>query len=142
MSEERSAQCLCGAVKFRATPTRPEMGVCHCSMCRRWTGGTFMAVECKPDVSFDCGEDKVQVYASSPWGERVFCSICGASLFWRTKDRSHWSVSAQAFDESSRFTFTAQIFIDEKPANYSFADETMTMTGAEVFEAVMGGKEH
>jgi hypothetical protein len=28
---------------------------------------------------------------------------------------------------------TSQIFIDEKPAYYTFANQTKTMTGAEVF---------
>ena len=142
MPAQQRGQCLCGTVTFRATPTRPDMGVCHCSMCRRWTGGTFMAVECIPDIAFDSGEDALQVYSSSPWGERVFCGTCGTSLFWRTKDGSHCSVSAQAFEDPGQFAFTMQIFIDDKPANYSFANDTTTMTGAEVYEAVMGGKEH
>ena len=33
-----------------------------------------------------------------------------------------------------------QIFIDEKPGYYSFASETKTMTGAEVFAMYSGGQ--
>jgi hypothetical protein len=37
------------------------------------------------------------------------------------------------FDEAPEFSFDQQIFIDEKPAYYRFANDTRNMTGAEVF---------
>ncbi len=37
------------------------------------------------------------------------------------------------FDEDTSLNFDRQVFIDEKPAYYSFANETLDMTGAEVF---------
>ena len=132
MADEQKARCLCGAVTFRATPVKDEMGVCHCSMCRMWAGGVSMAVECDPSIAFD-SDDTLGVYTSSDWGERLFCTKCGSSLLWRTRDGTHVSVSAPAFEDPERFAFTSQIFIDEKPANYAFANETETMTGAEVF---------
>ena len=46
-----------------------------------------------------------------------------------------YAVSAEAFDERGGFAFTSQIFIDEKPAYYDFANQTHNMTGAEVFAA-------
>ena len=39
-------------------------------------------------------------------------------------------VSAEAFDDTSGFAFTSQIFVDEKPAYYDFANKTKSMTGA------------
>ncbi|POF30207.1 GFA family protein [Roseibium marinum] len=130
MSERLSGGCLCGAVRFTAVPEKPEMGVCHCSMCRRWTGGVFMAVGCG-DVQVE-DEDALGVYKSSGYGERVFCKTCGTTLFWRMADGSHTSVSAQAFDDPSVFKFTTEIFVDEQPANYAFANDTSKMTGPEV----------
>lgn len=35
---ERIGGCLCGAVRFKATLTGTSFGVCHCPMCRKWTG--------------------------------------------------------------------------------------------------------
>ena len=43
--------------------------------------------------------------------------------------------SAEAFDDRSGYTFTRQIFIDDKPPYYEFANKTHNMTGAEVFAA-------
>jgi hypothetical protein len=36
-------------------------------------------------------------------------------------------------EENEGLVFDRQIFIDEKPEYYSFANETKNMTGAEVF---------
>ena len=135
-----SGQCLCGAVKFKAAPKSEEMGVCHCVMCRRWTGGVFMAVTCdRVDVEDD---SQLGVYTSSDWGERCFCKKCGSTLFWRMRDGSHNAVSVQAFDNPEAFAFTSQIFIDEKPLSYDFANNTKNMTGPEVIAAFMDGQEN
>lgn len=132
MAELLTGGCLCGAVRFTAKPEQADMGVCHCRMCRRWTGGTYMAVACGAGVEIEDGAP-LGVYKSSDYGERVFCKVCGSSLMWRLQDGSHSSVSAQAFDDPSVFAFVSEIFVDEQPANYAFANDTRKMTGAEVF---------
>jgi hypothetical protein len=127
-----SGQCLCGAVRFKAAPSKPEMDVCHCGMCRRWSGGVFMAVDCGNSLEIVDGTE-LAVYRSSDWGERGFCRQCGSSLFWRGVDDGHVAVSIQAFDDPGRFEFVEEIFIDEKPDNYAFVNDTRKKTGAEVF---------
>lgn len=128
----KSGQCLCGTVKFTATPTKNEMGVCHCGMCRRWSGGVFTAVSCGASVEVE-DDSQLGVYVSSDWGERCFCRKCGSTLFWRMRDGSNVAVSAQAFDDPEAFNFTSEIFIDEKPSNFEFANETKKQTSAELF---------
>ena len=44
-------------------------------------------------------------------------------------------MSAEAFDDRGGYAFKSQIFIDEKPGYYEFANQTHNMTGAEVFAA-------
>lgn len=126
--------CLCGGVRFRATPKNREFGACHCSMCRKWTAGPFLALECEGPVEFE-GTSALGVYRSSKWAERGFCRQCGTPLFYRLVGKEFYAVSTEAFDDRSGFAFTSQIFIDEKPAYYEFANKTKTMTGAEVFAA-------
>ncbi|GJE02282.1 GFA family protein [Methylobacterium isbiliense] len=132
-----SGRCLCGAVRFRARPRRLEMDVCHCGLCRRWSGGALMAVECDPGLAVE-DEGQLGLYASSDHGERGFCRACGTSLFWRMRDGSFLAVCAQAFDAPDRFVLATEIFIDDKPANYAFANDTHKMTGAEVVAAFAG----
>ncbi len=122
--------CLCGACTFTATPVGPSANVCHCAMCRKWTGGMYMAVDCGDTIVFD-DMTHVGIYRGSEWGERVFCKSCGASLVWRMQDGSGSGVSIHAFDDPSQFELTNQWFIDKKPANYALANKTHEFTEAE-----------
>lgn len=132
-------QCLCGAVRFQAQVGAKEVGVCHCSMCRRWSGGVFLAVECE-GVAF-ADEKALGVYSSSEWGERCFCKSCGSTLLWRSKDGAHTAVSVQAFENPSDYRLVSQIFIDEKPDCYSFTQATKDMTGAEFIAMVTSAEQ-
>ena len=94
--------------------------------------GPFFAVDCGSDVSFE-GEDNLSVYNSSDWAERGFCKKCGSHVFYRLKANQHYMLSAGLFEDQKEFVLDHQIFIDKKPSFYSFANETVTMTEAEVF---------
>jgi hypothetical protein len=131
-AQQQSGGCLCGAVRFTASPSDHEVGVCHCSMCRRWSGGPLMVRDCGTTLKVE-DTSGLGVYRSSEWAERGFCKQCGTPLYYRLIDKDLYFVSAEAFDDVKDITFTTQIFIDEKPAYYDFANKTRTMTGAEVF---------
>ena len=129
---ELSGQCLCGACQFVATPKSLEAGVCHCRMCRQWTGGIFLSTDCGSSVRF-ADDAPIASYKGSNWGERVFCAECGSSMVWQTQDGDNQNVSIQCFDDPEQFTIDHEIFIDRKPANYALAGTHKTMTEAEVF---------
>ena len=129
---EGSGACLCGAVHFTAKTISTKVGACHCSMCRKWGGGPLMAVDCGTDVTIT-GEQSVTVYNSSAWAERGFCNKCGSHLFYRIKENKQYMIPVGLFENGSAFVFDHQVFIDDKPAFYNFANETYNMTGEEVF---------
>jgi len=135
----KSGQCLCGAVKFTAAPKDSDVGVCHCSMCRRGTAGPYFAIDCGESLKFE-NEEKLGVYVSSDWAERGFCTQCGSPLFWRTKDRKTNIVSINAFDNVDDLRLDHEVFIDEKPGYYAFSQDTKQMTGAEVFAMFASGE--
>ena len=124
--------CLCGAIKVSTSHMNPHVGACHCGMCRKWGGGALFAVECGSEVSFE-GKENIEIYQSSEWAERGFCKKCGSHLFYKLKQNNNYYVPAGIFDDSDSLVFDSQIFIDEKPEYYSFANETNNMTGEEVF---------
>jgi hypothetical protein len=97
-----------------------------------------MAVDCGTQVDIE-GEEHVTVFDSSAWAERGFCSKCGSHLFYRLKQKGQVIASAGLFDDQTGFTFDHQVFIDEKPDYYDFANETRNMTAAEVFATFGGG---
>lgn len=123
-------KCLCGAIEVDA-PEHPEVSLCHCSMCRCWSGGPMFAVHCGPGVSFS-GQEPSR-YRSSDWAERGFCSNCGTHLFYYLLPGDEYILPAGLFQDRE-FTLASEIFIDEKPGFYELKNETRKMTGQEVFE--------
>ncbi len=129
---QTSGSCLCGAVTAHVELSGTRVGACHCSMCRRWGGGPLLAADIGAGVRFD-GEEHISVYASSDWAERGFCKHCGTHLFYRLKDQSHYALPVGLIEGELPWHFAEQIFIDEKPVWFEFANDTHNMTGAEVF---------
>jgi hypothetical protein len=123
--------CLCGAVQLTARDN-PQMDACHCSMCRRWGGGPFLTVHGGTDVQI-AGSGHVRAYRSSDWAERGFCGTCGSHLYYKLLPTGEYVMPAGLFQDGPDFHFHEQIFIDEKPASYEFANATPKLTGAEVF---------
>ena len=126
-----SGYCLCKAVRVFIPPAAHHVSACHCDMCRRWGGGPLLSIESGRGVVIE-GEENVTVYRSSDWAERGFCKHCGSHLFYRTHDQGFYALPAGLFDKADHLNFALQVFIDQKPPYYSFADETKTMTRAEV----------
>lgn len=130
--------CLCGACRLSIEPA-VEAGICHCEMCRQWSGGVFIGVQSISPVVLNDGAP-AGVFQSSKWGERVFCRDCGSSLIWRSQDGAYQVVSVQVFNDPARFPVTSEIFVDRKPDSYSFSGRHKTMTEAE-FTATHAPKE-
>lgn len=123
--------CLCGAVSLSTTSLNHQIAACHCNMCRKWGGGALLAVECGSDVSFS-GEEHIKIYESSQWAERGFCKKCGTHLFYRLKQNHQYYIPVGIFEHEEGLVLEHQVFIDEKPKYYAFANETKNMTGAEL----------
>ena len=127
-----SGSCLCGAVRFTAKNMSNSIGACHCNMCRNWGGGPFLVIDCGTEVSFESEED-VSVFESSKWAERGFCRRCGSHLYYRLKESNEFHMPVGLFEDDQERVFDHQVFIDEKPSFYSFANKTRDLTGAELF---------
>ena len=132
INSKRQGACLCGAVTIVASQASNHVGACHCGSCRKWGGGPFVEIECGPEVEFT-GEENISVYNSSDWAERGFCKQCGTHLFYRIKENKAHHMPAGLFKEDSDFMIKRQVFIEEKPQYYNFAEDTENLTGAELF---------
>ncbi len=136
---ELNGKCMCGAVSVTATPAKPELGACHCGMCRAWSSAAFVGFVVQPGYA---SLGPVKTYRSSDWAERTFCSECGTSLWYRvTAPGDHHGethMSAGLFENAGGAALTHEVFIDRKPEGYAFAGKTHQMTEAEIF-AMFGG---
>ena len=73
--------CLCGAVRFQITAKPLAAYYCHCSMCRKNSGGgMFMACATVPLEGFAFTKGKPAAYESTPGNLRLFCAACGTPL--------------------------------------------------------------
>lgn len=133
---KKTGSCLCGAVTFTLDNVPEKTGACHCSMCRKVSGGVYLGLEVPTENVIFHTDKGLSCYASSEWAERGFCGTCGSSLFYRvTAPGPHHGVYHFGFgslDDPSGIALTDEIFIDRKPDGYSFAQETRKMKEAEV----------
>jgi len=130
-------QCLCGAVSIQIKQV-DQVDACHCGMCRRWGGGPYMSIDggAEPQIT---GEAFITRYDSSDWAERGFCSKCGTHLFYFLKPKQQYFLTAGFFDDLTDLDFNKQIFIDQKPSFYEFANNTENFTEQEFIELISNG---
>lgn len=131
--ESARGHCLCGAVHIHVMSVSPRVAACHCDMCRRWAGGPLLAVSGGTDVRIE-GSEQVSIFRSSDWGERAFCRSCGTHLYYRLVETGEHEIPVGLLEESPAWSFDEEVFVEEKPAYYAFANETEKFTGAEVME--------
>jgi hypothetical protein len=124
-----TGRCLCGAVTFTADGVESGFHVCHCSMCRHWSGGPLLSIGVA-SVKFD-DETHLKRFASSAWAERGFCGQCGSSLFYRLKSADQYVINLGVFDDQSKFEIAGEIYVEDKPPGYDFAGDHPRMTGEE-----------
>lgn len=128
---------MCGAVTFTASHVPTTAGICHCDMCRRWTGSALIGVSVPKDAVTWTGADCIRVVKSSSWAERAFCTTCGTGLYFRVTMDSDYSKDVELplglFDDPNGFEITNEIYIDRKPDSYGYAgqDGRKTLTRAE-----------
>jgi hypothetical protein len=128
-----TGRCLCGAVTFTAEHVETDHHACHCSMCRRWSGGSGFLGTTATGVAF-ASTEHLGRYASSQWADRGFCTKCGTTLFYFLKPTQAYTVSVGAFEDQSPFRLVREIFIDKKPGGYAFVGDHERWTEKETFE--------
>ena len=123
---------MCGAVTYTAD-LEARLTACHCSMCRRWSSGPFLAAG-PAEVEFS-GQENISVIASSSWAERGFCSKCGSALFYRIsvgKLAGLTTVSFGTLDDQSGFEMVREWYCDLRPDAYAFEGERERLTTAQI----------
>jgi hypothetical protein len=139
-----AGSCLCGGVTFTGTLSPRGIGVCHCKMCRIQSSGPFFAARMEGGVTLTEARG-LKWYDASDIGERGFCTICGATLFWREKSNAEngdWAVSAGALPDDAVGAIFEHIWTDDQPAYYAFADDTPRRTAADCLAGAAPARPH
>ena len=81
-----SGSCQCGGVRYVVDGTFSSVTNCHCSMCQKIHGaafGTYGGVG-RDEFRWTSGEENLRVYESSRGVDRLFCTVCGSTLLFRS----------------------------------------------------------
>lgn len=139
MNLEREGGCLCGAVRFKARLTGTNFGVCHCPMCRKWTGSALLGITVPEGNVAWVGAEHIAKRQSSAWGERAWCRDCGSPVWFRVTVDGPYAGNLElpigTFDDANGLTMTNEIYIDHKPDSFAFAgDDRQVLTRAQCVE--------
>lgn len=108
-------QCHCGAVTYEMSEETVHRAVCHCTDCRRHSGGPMVAwgLVAKDGLKVE-GETKE--YASSEHGRRHFCPQCGTGLFYTNEAIFPGQIDVQVatLDDPDTFPPQGQIQMAER----------------------------
>jgi hypothetical protein len=88
---EFTGGCFCGAVRYRFEDVF-DAGYCHCSICRRSSGGALMAYANTARPGFAVTRGKPRFVATSTEFERAFCAECGTLMWTRSVDPTRWDL--------------------------------------------------
>lgn len=80
MSEQHEGGCQCGALRYRIEAPLSDSAHCHCTICRRSSGGILTTWVTVPRTSFQWLQGQPRTFASSASCSRYFCADCGAHL--------------------------------------------------------------
>jgi len=108
--------CLCGAVRFAYERAVSQVGMCHCSLCRKVSGTGSNATVVVPAADFEwlAGEEQRQVYTKSSGWFTTFCRTCGSPLPQKLPGAEAYWVPAGLLDDDPGLRIGGHIWIGSK----------------------------
>jgi hypothetical protein len=78
-----TGSCLCGAVRFEVDGDFDRISQCHCTSCKKLSGGvgTVNGRARTNAIRILEGADVVRTYQPEEGSAKTFCSVCGSNLF-------------------------------------------------------------
>ena len=91
--------CHCGAVRFEVTEDFSAVRICHCTTCKKLSGGagTTNGRARTDTIRVVAGEELIRTYQPDEGSSKSFCSQCGSNLFgggWPESESSSVRISA------------------------------------------------
>ena len=91
--------CHCGAVRFEVTEDFSAVRICHCTTCKKISGGagTTNGRARTDTIRVVAGEELIRTYQPDEGSSKSFCSRCGSNLFgggWPESESSSVRISA------------------------------------------------
>ncbi len=113
--------CLCGDITFQTDAAPLGASMCHCSQCRKQSGGIWSSAYVA-EIDLTITGD-VLWYEASASAKRGSCPRCGSFLFWKAHDEDTISFALGAVDGPTGLELTKHIFVRDKGDYYTIADD-------------------
>src|SRR5262245_12577241 len=120
--------CLCGAIRYEIARVF-DAGYCHCSRCRKATGGAVLAWAYVEADAFQLKTGQPRVYVSSAEGSRAFCGECGSPLWFTGAEGTYYSVHVGTLDDPERVPPQIHQCIETKLGWLALADDLPRVEG-------------
>jgi hypothetical protein len=127
-----TGSCHCGAVTFEVDGPFERLTFCHCTTCKKISGGggTANGRARSEAIGVLSGADALRTYQPAEGSAKTFCSGCGSNLFgggW--PESEHCSVRLSAIDSP----------IEQRPEAHNYVRslavwETLPDDGLERYE--------
>ena len=78
-----NASCYCGKIQMEIRGRPVAVSICHCTVCRRLSGGAFSIQSLHSKNNFSCAAEEVDLWSiqSSPNVTRYRCKECGSPVY-------------------------------------------------------------
>ena len=108
--------CLCGEVRFEIEGKVTQIGMCHCSKCRKVSGVASNAelMVGKDGLAWTSGEELVRRYQMPSGWRTWFCGSCGSPLPKLHPSGGAYWVPAGLLDDDPGVRVAGHIFVGSK----------------------------
>ena len=114
--------CLCGRVRYEATPTHRDGYYCHCRMCQLAFGNTRAAYINLRKNELRWLNGPPSYYASSKIARRGFCGRCGTPLSFEFLDSERMDLAVGSLDQPSLLRPTEHFAVESRIAGWHVDD--------------------
>jgi len=113
-TNNKLVQCLCGGIKLKTKGKLRPVINCHCLQCMK-THGNYASYTniLESEVQF-LSTKTLKWFFSSKKAKRGFCSVCGASIFFKHLGSKKISISAGMFKNPTNLKTQSNIYIKGK----------------------------
>ena len=115
MEQIHTGGCHCGSLRYQFDAPLADIAHCHCSICRRTTGGTVVTWITVPMTAFRWLAGSPAAYDSGPTCVRYFCNNCGANLALFTRNSpEEMDVTIASLDHPEKAAASRHIWIENR----------------------------
>ena len=113
-ASSKIAKCLCEGVKIKVKGKLRHVINCHCSQCMKTHGNYAAYTACLEDNITFINKKTLKWFKSSNIAKRGFCSVCGASIFYKLQKSRNISIAAGMFHNPTKLKTRSNIFTKGK----------------------------